>query len=123
MPAGIDSRCSLRMIDPVPPSFMRKRKKDDLDMPSSWRNLKKLCFGSRLVICKSLEVSGNSAEFFSFGFLYSSHFMVEYASSHSAAHGPLAQNDCRAPSMPVDRIILNPMECYPKNGFLVGWDL
>ncbi len=98
---------------------MRKRKKDDLDMPSSWRNLKKSSVRKSTGGFVSRWRLGQVGRIFLvLGFCTLVIFTVEYASSHSAAHGPLAQNDFTGPSMPVDRIIFKSDGVLSQKWFL-----
>ena len=93
-------------MHPVLPKYMRKRKKDDLDMPSSWRNLKKSSVRkSTSVIATRRRLGQVGRIIFILSFCSLVFFAVEYSSTNSTAYGPLAQNDFTGPSMPVDRIL------------------
>lgn len=93
-------------MHPVLPKYMIKRKKDDLDMPSSWRNLKKSSVRkSTSVIATRRRLGQVGRIIFILSFCSLVFFAVEYSSTNSTAYGPLAQNDFTGPSMPVDRIL------------------
>ena len=98
---------------------MRKRKKDDLDMPSSWRNLKKSSVRKStggLANRRRLLQVGRILLVVGFGTLV--FWVVEYSSTNSATHGPLARNDFTGPSMPLDRIIFNSDGVLSQKWFL-----
>ena len=90
---------------PTQPKFMSKRKKSDLTMPESWRNLKPNSFrksSSRIVVKKRLIMTGKvtlsiSALVFG-GFICKNHF------NQSIIHD-VAQNDYTGPAQPVERVI------------------
>ncbi|NDH00322.1 MAG: FtsQ-type POTRA domain-containing protein [Opitutae bacterium] len=106
-------------MHPVLPRFMRKRKKDDLDMPSSWRNLKKSSVRkSTSVIATRRRLGQVGRILFILSFCTLVFFAVEYSSTNSAAHGPLAQNDFTGPSMPVDRILFKSDGVLSQKWFL-----
>lgn len=106
-------------MHPVLPKYMRKRKKDDLDMPSSWRNLKKSSVRkSTSVIATRRRLGQVGRIIFILSFCSLVFFAVEYSSTNSTAYGPLAQNDFTGPSMPVDRILFKSDGVLSQKWFL-----
>ena len=92
------------MTHPVLPEFMRNKKKDELAMPSSWRNLKK---SSARKSTSGVVVRRRLVQAFRFltilGLFSLVVFTIKY-SMDGSSHGPLAQNDFIGSSMPVERV-------------------
>ena len=90
---------------PMPPKFMNKRKKSDLAMPESWRNLKPSSSrksSSRIVVKKRLIVTGKVimgiSVFVVVGVICANHF------SRSNIH-VVGQNDYTGPAQPLERVV------------------
>ena len=89
----------------MPPKFMNKRKKSDLAMPESWRNLKPSSSrksSSRIVVKKRLIVTGKVimgiSVFVVVGVICANHF------SRSNIH-VVGQNDYTGPAQPLERVV------------------
>ncbi len=90
---------------PMPPKFMNKRKKSNLAMPESWRDLKPSSSrksSSRIVVKKRLIVTGKAilgiSMFVLVGWICANHF------NRSNIH-IVGQNDYTGPALPVKRVV------------------